>query len=195
MMFSVKSVSYNSHHNMVDVSMILPNDGTIAWSTFYGGGSGVDGADGGYGLANYQNNIYMVGMSNSVSPKIPLADVGGNAYYQTSLGGYSDGIFASFDTSPLLTIGIAGNEHTNHDFQIFPNPASDNINVLVNQISKSDVKIKIFDITGNCVYEEIYTNILGDKEIQVDMSSYSKSVYLIQITCNGQCFNKKVVLQ
>lgn len=64
------------------------------------------------------------------------------------------------------------------DFEIFPNPASDNINVRYPNSANSKTDMYLYDIRGRIL---IKSSIENQEEISIDVSGFSKGVYFLKI--------------
>lgn len=77
---------------------------------------------------------------------------------------------------------------------IFPNPATDNVNVSFNITDASDVKVEVLDLTGK-VIETVAndSNVTGMQESSVNTAAYAAGVYVINITTNEGSLQRKFV--
>lgn len=95
---------------------------------------------------------------------------------------YTDEIIADIATNNINTIS----------FGITPNPTSGKVKVQTNK-SKDDelFSIHVYDMKGQLIY--IYENVIS--EFEFDLSTYSKGIYMIQVTSNlGNSTTKKIDL-
>ncbi|MGH1388139.1 T9SS type A sorting domain-containing protein, partial [Kordia sp.] len=63
-------------------------------------------------------------------------------------------------------------------FNVYPNPASNVLNLRTSSNQSFDVVIELFDISGRRVYQD---NKNLSNEIQINISSYQSGVYLLSI--------------
>ena len=73
---------------------------------------------------------------------------------------------------------------------IYPNPSSDIFNIRMNNIP--DFKIFIRDITAKLLYKD-YVNY-GISNYKIDMTKFSKGVYILEIESNSKRITKKIIL-
>ncbi len=86
-------------------------------------------------------------------------------------------------------IGESEYNETENDIIIYPNPVSDYLNIVCeSEIIKS---IQIFNVLGI----EVYNTNEVSKEISLDISSYPKGTYLVNITTVSNIISKKVIVQ
>lgn len=71
--------------------------------------------------------------------------------------------------------------------KIFPNPVKDRI--FIECAGKKDLKMKIFNIVGDCVF----LSNLNNESNSIDLSSLIKGVYFIQLTDTDQTIQKKMI--
>lgn len=82
--------------------------------------------------------------------------------------------------------GIA--ESVIHAFNLYPNPAVENVNVKVPE-SLMDSQVSILDLTGKTVYNRRLTAT----ELQVDLSPFKQGVYIVQIRKDGTSYTSKLI--
>lgn len=91
------------------------------------------------------------------------------------------------------TLGVYDitNEVNNFNITMFPNPSNDIINFKIESSLNSNLKLDIISIDGKKLHA--YT-LLNSEEFQVDMSTWSKGVYIAKIYANNALIaNKKLV--
>ena len=76
----------------------------------------------------------------------------------------------------IVCIGIDENNSLS-DVEIFPNPANDIINVLLNQTSEK-VNLKLSSIDGKVVFE---AKEIANQKIAIDISGFSEGVYFLRV--------------
>ena len=113
------------------------------------------------------------------------------SFTATANGSYAviitDGVCT--DTSScyqVTTVGI--NAYNNDDFNIYPNPASNTINInCKNNINE----VKIINITGNVVFTNKYDN----NDILIDIKDLTDGIYFIKITTANKSQIIKLIKQ
>lgn len=76
-------------------------------------------------------------------------------------------------------------------FSMFPNPATSQVNVLSSYLSGSN-QLRVFDYNGRLVLQ--LNNLSGSSHI-LDISSLNASVYMVELTANGETQRQKLVVQ
>ncbi len=103
-------------------------------------------------------------------------------------GTYGRGTWASprYDTVLAVEDFLNGN-----NVGIFPNPATTEVNIVMNQSAEADVHV--FDVTGKLVIYEANTFI--ESRHTVDISSLNAGIYFVRINANGSSITKKLLKQ
>jgi hypothetical protein len=73
----------------------------------------------------------------------------------------------------------------NLEFQLYPNPAVDIVNIKTNL---SYFKLEVFNLLGQKL-------ISSSNQKQIDVSSFSKGIYLFKISSNKEVVTKKIVIE
>jgi hypothetical protein len=81
------------------------------------------------------------------------------------------------------------------EFNIFPNPATENITVDFNSAVEKRVSIKLLDITGKEVYSRELNAIIGENQVQVDISGMPRGIYLAYLSGENLNEFKKVIVE
>lgn len=85
------------------------------------------------------------------------------------------------------TVGIKS-VGSNNDFEIFPNPTTDLINFSDDRYSGGDCKVKILNLFGKEIINEVLYK-------EIDISSFDKGVYTLQLYKNKQLVVTKKVMK
>ena len=88
-------------------------------------------------------------------------------------------------------------ENTLHaaSLDIAPNPGNGQFHLNFELPEKGTTVIKVFDITGREIYEEMLSNFDGVYSGTIDISKHPKGTYFIQIAQGEKVLNKKVMIQ
>jgi len=89
-----------------------------------------------------------------------------------------------------INVGWVGvNEISANNFKCYPNPATDVINV---QSVDALMSIRIFNISGQLVYE---ANSTGSNLQSIDVSSYKKGIYFMELNTKAETQQIKIVVE
>lgn len=81
----------------------------------------------------------------------------------------------------------------NNDINIYPNPASKNWNVEMNNKNDKNVNLILKDNLGNTVYSKNKDLTKGKNTIVIENSSFESGIYILEITSNGNKTSHKLI--
>ena len=177
------------------------------------GGLGI--TNGAYTMSMFNNELYVGGSDlgcdtvlaryngsnwNPVTP-MPNQTVSALGVYNGNLyvGGYFDSIgtakfnhIACYGKTCPLNVGVHELQAQGLKFKVYPNPAKEELNILVDETENKNYVLKIYSNTGDKVLERKIS-----KQININTSGFSKGVYQVQVCdTNGKyCHSEKVVIQ
>lgn len=106
------------------------------------------------------------------------------------LGNYGGGI-AFFNSSNISAVGIEDIENEKIA-EVYPNPANNKLNVSINNHHFERITINCYDVIGKI--QTTFTTY--NKFIEIDVSQWSKGIYIIQInTESGKMNSKKIIIE
>ena len=109
---------------------------------------------------------------------------------ETSVGGCTA-------TSPLLSVAIDActgiNENKSEMLSVYPNPASDQLNILPGAEFKTPVEITIYNTTGQLVRQYSKVNINNTNELRFDISDLIPGIYTLRIMSDSMVTTKSFV--
>ena len=104
-------------------------------------------------------------------------------------------------TSPIVwtqpgvaPIRLEGGSSINN-LEVYPNPSKDIFNVSFVSEDVQNLEVRVLNLIGEVVYTEGLEQFVGEYTKSINMSSYTKGVYFLEITTNDGVVNKKIVLQ
>jgi hypothetical protein len=80
------------------------------------------------------------------------------------------------------------------DFNIFPNPAKDFLNIRFNE-NANNVKIELINALGQTVYTEVIDNTYSGESAELNTSSLKQGIYIVKIASEGKLTSKKLVIE
>jgi len=164
-------------------------------------------------LAGYSNDDFVVVRLNSDGSLDPsfgtngkvITPIGNNVDAGYSLAIQSDG--------KIVVAGLSFN-NTNNDFAVvrynndisgifnvnnehliidlYPNPSNGATTATLSSSLQKDLHINIFNMQGEQVFSAIHQN---KNTVEIDLSSFAKSIYMIKIQTESGCITKKLVIQ
>ena len=93
--------------------------------------------------------------------------------------------------TPTGITNIAGNI-TN--ITLIPNPAYDQVKVVVSVATAQEVEFRLVDITGKYIYTANESTVQGSVTHQINLSAYASGIYLVEITAGNEIIRKKLVI-
>ena len=106
----------------------------------------------------------------------------------------SGGTFGDSEQKVFKT-GAAGlNEMGTIALNVFPNPASDLVNVSF-EANNNDFSVSLVDIQGRTIATKSFTNLVGSQLVSFSTESIAKGSYIVTVTSNGATTTKNVVVR
>ncbi|MCI4671222.1 MAG: T9SS type A sorting domain-containing protein, partial [Bacteroidia bacterium] len=103
------------------------------------------------------------------------------------------GYFGSLDTNV-----VASNEEIIEPAAIvkyFPNPTNGILNIVAEDLNQSTVTIRVFDLNGRMVANELTLPVAGELNTQIDLSAQQKGMYIVTVENNGRTNAARIVLK
>ncbi len=98
---------------------------------------------------------------------------------------------ASFSVG--TTTGVMNAESSFEKIDVYPNPAADYVNLNLSLKEFKNVKVDLYDLSGQSVLQEEYNNI-RDKQTTLDLSNMSAGTYVLKLSLpEGNTFRKIIV--
>jgi hypothetical protein len=98
-----------------------------------------------------------------------------------------------FWTQPTSSRVEGGSAIANLD--VYPNPSREIFNVSFTSEDIQDLEVRVINVVGEVIYTESLEQFVGEYTKQVDLATYTKGVYFLEITTNNGVVNKKLILQ
>lgn len=190
--FVVTSLSGTTDALVVSFHKTIHN---YVWGSYLGGSM----ADIGWGVACDGNTrLYVVGEAGC-TPSFPLCQgsvtANGTPYYddQATPGIGIKGFVSDLDLNPAIVASVE-EPGTQSDFTVYPNPASQTIQINGALDEYQAVTIEICDLTGRIVYQETIGETLTLNK-QIDVSTFAEGAYIVSIKTPERTRCKKVIIQ
>ncbi len=106
-----------------------------------------------------------------------------------------------FDTNPAIItntfntqfVALNNSDFESADFIISPNPATNNVEIQVQNTSETIESISITDVLGKTIRS---VNAISNNQVQIDVSSLSQGIYYVEITTTNHLKQvKKLVIE
>lgn len=103
-------------------------------------------------------------------------------------------IYSNIIETTCLCVGISENSIF-QNISIFPNPANEQLNIIVQLSNAEAATIKLIDAFGRKVYEKEETQKAASFNWQIPLSSFAAGIYFAEITVLGQKQYLKIAVQ
>ena len=89
--------------------------------------------------------------------------------------------------------GIVEAENSFDNLEVYPNPATNNVNINFSLKDYKTVNVELYDLAGQIIFQDQYENI-KDKQASVDLSYLSSGTYILKFGLpEGNTFRKIIV--
>jgi hypothetical protein len=96
----------------------------------------------------------------------------------------------------IQNVGIAAINAEASSLNIYPNPTRGVFNVSLSLASgNQNVKIKVFNAMGQLILTENCSKTAGAVNKQIDLSNYSKGVYVVQVISDANSMYRRVIIE
>ncbi|MEN9998691.1 MAG: hypothetical protein RI922_1681 [Bacteroidota bacterium] len=112
----------------------------------------------------------------------------------TGTNGYGNNIYVDDISIANVVCSLGLGEEAAESFKVFPNPASDVVNVTF-EAENSDYIIAIVDLQGRVMTSQELTSLNGSQSIALPVSNLAKGSYIVTISTNGVTTSKNVVIK
>ncbi len=147
-----------------------------------------------------EHNAKLTSNVINVKWKAPSTDLGTIVFYAAGNAVNSGGTFAGDNGTPSVSVQITSpissgvNELAeNVQIQLSPNPTPSTVSVWLNSKVSKVLKIQITDISGRIVLSENWSVTMGQNQRLLDMHTFAKGAYMVQIVDNQNIISKKIL--
>jgi hypothetical protein len=113
---------------------------------------------------------------------------GGNNFYLDDIN-----LYQGDPSDEIVLVGL--DENNMNNFNVFPNPTEDVLNIRFDQIAGNPATVIITDVSGKQVMEQNIMSAKGDNLVVLDVESLSPGIYMVGLLQGGLVKTKKVVIQ
>ena len=153
---------------------------TTGSSFFNIGGVGVP-----YGTYTKDKNGLVPGTSYRAKSRT-WCDPNGGAYKAPS---WTTFIYFTMPGSVRLDGGVSID-----NLDVYPNPSRDIFNVSFTSEDAQDLEVRVINVVGEVVYTENLEQFTGEYNKEIDLVTYTKGVYFLEITTENGVIYKKMIL-
>lgn len=179
--------------------MCFDGANTCLWSTYFGGKGKQTSdylGDLGMGICTQGNYLYLTGQTFSTS-YFPLACPStGTPYCQGATSvttSNSDAYIAQFDITTFVSTNDP--ETQQYQFNLYPNPTSDNFTLDFDVQKQTDVQIIVYNDLGQVVYTKRLDRFSGHYQSPIDLSAQATGMYMVTVGFGDGTVAKKLLKQ
>ena len=185
---------YNDHFSVISDTVILtvlpsPNVGIEDHYDLVSGQVLLIGVTGGY-------DNYLWSTGETTTSIIVEADslLDGTYDYWISVIDSSNGCVTIDSTIIDINHGIFVEQNDGYNFNVYPNPANDIVNIIYFGIDNSQLKFEIIDISGKVIYNNKFEIVSNKLNKTINLSDIQKGVYIIKATVNDKEMIDKLII-
>lgn len=138
----------------------------------------------------YPNGIYCYFATVDANWNSAYPYLIGPTYYGTKVAAKVNSITETVSTYTPSTTGVSANEKNKFDISVFPNPANDFIAVQLNDITKDNLSVVLYDIAGKEIQKQ--TIYQGSTIAYFDTRTLYNGEYLVKQTSASQTVTKRI---
>ena len=91
-------------------------------------------------------------------------------------------------------VKVDGGTSTINNLDVYPNPSRDIFNVTFTSEDVQDLEVRVINVVGEVVYTESLEQFVGQYTKAIDLATYTKGIYFLEITTNEGVVNKKMIV-
>ncbi|RXR19180.1 T9SS type A sorting domain-containing protein [Flavobacterium amnicola] len=88
---------------------------------------------------------------------------------------------------------LSKEENQFEQFAVYPNPSNGKFNIVLSTTDK--VNVQLFDMRGRSVYSKLYNSTGISFNQQIDLSSLSSGVYILNVESNGKKEARRIIIE
>lgn len=143
-------------------------------------------------IYDLQTNVELASLSGDITPD-PVTSPSGSMYitFSSNESVTAPGWEAYYETD-LVNIdepGIFSN------FQLFPNPATKQVNLSWLAEKKADISIRVYDMTGRKMMNQSLISQAGKNNYQLDISGLAGGIFLLKAETPTQAWQQKLIIE
>jgi len=93
------------------------------------------------------------------------------------------------------TLGIKENKENGSTVNLYPNPATNSVNLLYNLTNAAKVNVRIFNLIGQELSTFEKELPAGINSLNINLENYKQGVYFVKSTIQGKLVTKKLVVE
>ncbi|MEZ5195620.1 MAG: T9SS type A sorting domain-containing protein, partial [Bacteroidales bacterium] len=83
----------------------------------------------------------------------------------------------------------------NSKISLYPNPASNDLSVSFDLVSKSDVVMSVYDLSGKLVISNVYGSLsAGQQNLKLNINTLTRGTYIVRMTAGSKSATSKLII-
>ncbi|MEO6304121.1 MAG: T9SS type A sorting domain-containing protein, partial [Bacteroidia bacterium] len=132
--------------------------------------------------------------STNIQVKMPMTVTNSNPLIQ----GTANTHYYSTETLNFLFTDPSGFNELQKDalqFAVYPNPASQKVNIALDLLEPSNLEISVLNYLGQVVKQKNYKAQFGKNEIEIDLTTIKSGIYFVTVKSGSNVATKKLVVE
>ena len=145
-------------------------------------------------VAGFTLNTYMWYKAGSHSALLTISYMDQTSGFPLGTGGsmLRERTVAFSTAYPLSINDISGIENS---IEVFPNPASDELNITFENLGNDNARVTLVDVMGREIAEISNKSTTGSQKVACNTSSLPRGLYLVRVQTGTEVVTRKVTLQ
>ncbi len=189
---------------IINVGSCMDTSNIVTLSVCQPAAGSISGLSSSYDIYTFSGGVTLVG--SPAGGVFSGPGVGGNIFDPATAGvgthtityTYDDGTGCIGTVTQQVTVytsvGIISNTIIS-DFDLYPNPAQNTININFELATLSDVQLEIKNLLGKTVYTAKYKTSSNSFKEQINISTFNKGVYFVAITVSDKPYTKRLIVE
>jgi hypothetical protein len=94
-----------------------------------------------------------------------------------------------------VTIGMDEVQRANLIKAVYPNPASDLVNIDLNMEQNENVEVSILNTLGQVLYTNNFGSISGTNTLQIPLHNFSEGIYFVKVRIGDKMYTKPITIK
>lgn len=146
----------------------------------------------------YDWKSYVFGAGYQIQDSLTyfVQDVDSNIYEMvfTGFGGSADGNFI-FTKEMIFNVGVDENQPNIAQFGLYPNPASNFVEMVYAVSEEKPTEFNVFDLSGKRIFTTALNPTVGLNQYEFDITGFHKGIYLVVLSNADHAVQEKLVVQ
>ncbi|RFC55927.1 T9SS type A sorting domain-containing protein [Brumimicrobium aurantiacum] len=112
----------------------------------------------------------------------------------TEFGGSADGNFI-FTKEKMSTVSLDENGIQKAEVLVYPNPATNNVSIILNNLSAQNAKVQIVGTDGKLMFSKEYVGASNFEVKNISVDSFETGVYIVNIVSGNESMTQKLVIK